>query len=172
MSRSINMFTACLAIGIVVIIILIVYYYRKKHSGLTLYDKLGGIYGIANVINLFSDRIIENPIVGKESKNPFLREWSNTKLDRLPGLKFMRTLWLASLAGGPFNYQGTVPGKCPFSLENAHKKFNITSEEFDEVAKILVQTMNEAGVGKKEIDEVASVFMQHKNEVVLHMANC
>lgn len=166
------MFTACLAIGIVVIIILIVYYYRKKHSGLTLYDKLGGIYGIANVINLFSDRIIENPIVGKESKNPFLREWSNTKLDRLPGLKFMRTLWLASLAGGPFNYQGTVPGKCPFSLENAHKKFNITSEEFDEVAKILVQTMNEAGVGKKEIDEVASVFMQHKNEVVLHMANC
>src|SRR6185503_1247737 len=108
-----------------------------------------------------------NPKVGRESPNPYLREWSqNQAQSRLPGLKFMRTLWLASLAGGPFNYSATVPGKCPFSLENAHRKFHISSDEFDEVAQILVQSLKSANVPDKEINEVVDAFMAHKKEVV------
>jgi hemoglobin len=57
----------------------------------TLYDRLGGIFPIAAVVNDFSDALIVNPIVGIDSPNPFLRDWSRNKLDRLPGLKFMRT---------------------------------------------------------------------------------
>src|SRR3954470_20942432 len=62
----------------------------------SLYDRLGGIFAIAAVVDRFSDQIILNP---KLNKNPALIEW-NTKeaATRLPGLKFMRTLWVAALA--------------------------------------------------------------------------
>jgi hemoglobin len=42
---------------------------------------------------------VQNPIVGKTSQNPALREWHTKNLDRLPGLKFMRTLWVCEVTG-------------------------------------------------------------------------
>jgi hypothetical protein len=36
-------------------------------------------------------------IVGQRSKNPELNEWSTNQVDRLPGLKFMRTRWLCDV---------------------------------------------------------------------------
>ena len=59
----------------------------------SLYDRLGGAFAIAAVIDHFSDAVVRNPIAGKTSDNPQLREWSTDELARLPGLKFMRTLW-------------------------------------------------------------------------------
>lgn len=59
-----------------------------------LYERLGGVFAIAAVVNRFSDAVVTNPIVGLDSKNPQLREWHTKNLGRLPGLKFMRTLWV------------------------------------------------------------------------------
>jgi hemoglobin len=74
---------------------------NEGKQGKSLYERLGGIYAIALVVNRFSDNIVNDPIAGKNSKNPALRDWTNNKLeDRLPGLKFMRTLWVAAVAGG------------------------------------------------------------------------
>ena len=65
----------------------------------SLYERLGGIFAIAAVVDRFSDAIITNP---KLNENPALKAWNETEAEtRLPGLKFMRTLWVASLAGGP-----------------------------------------------------------------------
>jgi hypothetical protein len=52
----------------------------------SLYDRLGGVFAIAAVVNHFSDAVVQNPIVGQGSENPDLREWHTNKLDRLPGL--------------------------------------------------------------------------------------
>ena len=131
----------------------------------SLYERLGGIYNIAMVIDHFSDAVIDNPIVGRNSKNPFLRDWSNNSVQRLPGLKWMRTLWVASISGGPYQFIPTVPGKCPFSLEEAHRKFDISPSEFDEVAKELGRSLDFYKVPEKEKQEVLSVFAAHKNEV-------
>ena len=76
----------------------------------TLYDRLGGVFAIAAVVDRFSDAIIDNPIAWRDSANPELRQWHREQLDRLPGLKFMRTLWVCAVAGGPFAYSGTHPG--------------------------------------------------------------
>ena len=100
----------------------------------TLYDRLGGVFAIAAVVNYFSDNILENPKVGKESPNPALRDWSNNQLDRLRGLKFMRTLWVCDVAGAPLKFVATRPGHTPLGLENAHRNFRISPEEFDAVA--------------------------------------
>jgi hemoglobin len=55
----------------------------------------------------FSDAVVRNPIVGPQSENPALREWHTANLGRLPDLKFMRTLWVCAVAGGPFEFSAT-----------------------------------------------------------------
>ncbi len=125
----------------------------------SLYERLGGIYAIAKVVNRFSDNVVNDPIAGKNSKNPALRDWTNNKLeDRLPGLKFMRTLWVASVAGGPFNYTGK-------SLEEAHRDLRISPEEFDAVTADLKEALDYYGVPEREKGEVLAAFVAHKNEV-------
>ena len=100
----------------------------------SLYERLGGVFAIAAVVDHFSDAVVKNPIVGQGSKNPELREWHTNQLDRLPGLKFMRTLWVCNVAGGPFSFAATKPGSTPLGLEEAHRELHISPEEFDEVA--------------------------------------
>lgn len=131
----------------------------------SLYERLGGIYAIAAVVDKFSDALIINPVVGKNSSNEFLRDWSNNKLNRLAGLKWLRTLWMADITGGPYKYVATVAGKCPLSLENAHKKFQISPTEFDAVAEELAKTLDSFSVPEKEKKEVLGAFAAHKPEV-------
>ena len=131
----------------------------------TLYDRLGGAFAIAAVVNKFSDALIQDPIVGQQSQNPELRDWHTNSLDRLPGLKFMRTLWLLNVAGGPFEYTATRPGSTPLGLEEAHRELQITPAEFDEVAAVLARTLDEFQVPQREKDEVLGAFAAHKPEV-------
>lgn len=131
----------------------------------SLYERLGGVFAIAAVVDHFSDAIVQNPIVGQASENPALRKWHTEQLDRLPGLKFMRTLWVCNVAGGPFTYVGTHPGMTPIGLEEAHREFQISPEEFDEVAAELGRTLDAVGVPEREKAEVLAAFAAHKGEV-------
>jgi hemoglobin len=130
-----------------------------------LYERLGGAFAIAAVVNHFSDALVKNPIVGQRSKNPALREWHTKNLSRLPGLKFMRTLWVCNVAGGPFQYTGTKPGSTPLGLEEAHRQLKISPAEFDEVAAELGRTLDFFKVPNQEKNEVLAAFAAHKGEV-------
>lgn len=134
-------------------------------SDKSLYERLGGVFAIAAVVDHFSDAVVKNPVVGQGSKNPALREWHTEQLDRLPGLKFMRTLWVCNVAGGPFEYVGTKPGTTALGLEEAHRELRISPEEFDEVAAELERTLDVVGVPEREKEEVLAAFAAHKGEV-------
>jgi hemoglobin len=131
----------------------------------SLYDRLGGAFAIAAVIDHFSDALIQNPIVGQGSRNPALREWHTNNLARLPGLKFMRTLWVCNVAGGPFQFTATRPGSTVLGLEEAHRELKISPEEFDEVAAELGRTLDFVNVPQQEKEEVLAAFAAHKGEV-------
>ena len=131
----------------------------------SLYDRLGGALAIAAVVNHFSDALIGNPIVGRESQNSHLRDWHSNQLDRLPGLKFMRTLWVCNVAGGPFEFTATRPGTTPLGLEEAHRELRISPAEFDEVAAELGRTLDHFKIPQGEKDEVLAAFAAHKPEV-------
>ena len=131
----------------------------------SLYERLGGVFAIAAVVNHFSDAVVKNRIVGQKSKNPQLREWHTKNLKRLPGLKFMRTLWVAEVSGGPFKFTATKPGKTALGLEEAHRDLKISPAEFDEVAAELGRSLDFAKVPKREKGEVLAAFAAHKNEV-------
>ena len=134
-------------------------------TGESLYDRLGGIFAIAGVVDYFSDEIIKDPTAGAQSRNPALRKWHTESLDRLPGLKFMRTLWVANVAGGPYQYTPTRPGSTNLGLENAHKDLHISSAEFDAVAAVLSRSLDHFEVPAKEKGEVLAAFAAHKGEV-------
>jgi hemoglobin len=131
----------------------------------SLYERLGGVFAIAAVVDHFSDAVVRNPVVGQGSKNGELDDWSTKHLDRLPGLKFMRTLWLCNVAGGPLSFTATKPGSTPLGLEEAHRELRISPDEFDEVAAELGRTLDHFGVPSREKGEVLSAFAAHKGEV-------
>ena len=131
----------------------------------SLYERLGGAFAIAMVIDHFSDAVVQNPIVGNTSKNPALRKWHTQNLGRLPGLKFMRTLWVCEITGGPFKFSPTKPGKTHLGLEEAHRDLKISPAEFDEVAAELGRSLDFAKVPTREKGEVLAAFAAHKKEV-------
>jgi hemoglobin len=123
----------------------------------TLYDRLGGYFGIAAVVDRFSDKILRNPIL---RKNPALRRWNRTQAEtRLPGLKFGRTLWIAAAAGGPFVYTG-------LPLSEAHEEFNLTAEEFAEVGAEIVRALEFYGVPEREQQELVAAYRASMSDVV------
>lgn len=131
----------------------------------SLYDRLGGVFAIAAVVNQFSDEVVKDPIAGQGSANPKLREWHTQELDRLDGLKFMRTLWLCEVAGGPFQFSATKPGRTHLGLEEAHRDLRIAPDQFDAVAGVLGRTLDAFKVPEQEKGEVLAAFAAHKGEV-------
>jgi hemoglobin len=123
----------------------------------SLYDRLGGYFAIAAVVNRFSDEIITNP---KLNENPALKAWNETQAEsRLPGLKFGRTLWIAAVAGGPFEYTG-------LPLNEAHAEFNLTADEFAEVGAEIVRALDYYGVPEREQQELVEAYQASMTDVV------
>ena len=132
----------------------------------SLYERLGGVFAIAAVIDHFSDEVVQNRKVGQGSPNAALSEWSTDEVAaRLPGLKFMRTLWVCDVSGGPFDFSATKPGATELGLEEAHRELRISSDEFDEVAAELARSLDHFGVPELEKGEVLAAFAAHKGEV-------
>jgi hemoglobin len=131
----------------------------------SLYERLGGVFAIAAVIDQFSDEVVRNKVSGQGSDNPALKEWHTKELARLPGLKFMRTLWVCDVAGGPYTFRATRPGATALGLEEAHRELHITSDEFDAVAAELGRALDSFHVPEREKAEVLAAFAAHKGEV-------
>ena len=123
----------------------------------TLYERLGGIFNIAAVVNNFSDRLVKNPKI--VDANPELHEWHTvTYHTRMPGLKWGRTWWLAMKAGGPFLYTGK-------EMRDAHFGLKISPEVFDEVSAELANALDDFRVPGREKQEVLAAFAAEKGEV-------
>ena len=131
----------------------------------SLYERLGGVFAIAAVIDHFSDAVVKNAVAGQGSDNPALRAWHTQQLARLPGLKWLRTLWVCNVSGGPYEYRGTKPGHDALSLEEAHRELAIAPDEFDAVAGELAKSLDFFNVPEREKGEVLAAFAAHKGEV-------
>jgi hemoglobin len=123
----------------------------------SLYERLGGDFAIAAVVDRFSDQLLKNPKI--VNANPQLKEWHTEKYKtRLPGLKFLRTLWVCAVAGGPFQYTGKP-------LKDAHFDLHIPAEVFDEVAAELGHALDYFKVPKREKEEAMAAFAAQKPDV-------
>lgn len=123
----------------------------------SLYERLGGIFAIAAVINDFSDRVVRNQTVG--DANAELHKWhTDAYKTRLPGLKWGRTFWVAAVAGGPYLYTGK-------GMRDAHYDLKIAPEIFDIVEAELAAALDDFNVPEREKNEVLGAFGAEKSEV-------
>jgi len=123
----------------------------------SLYERLGGVYAIAAVVDRFSDQLLENPKI--VNANSQLKEWHTEKYkERLPGLKFNRTLWVCAVSGGPYEYTAK-------SLHDAHLELHIPPEVFDEVSAELGRALDYFKVPKREKEEALAAFDAQKSDV-------
>jgi hemoglobin len=123
----------------------------------SLYERLGGAFAIAAVVDRFSDEIIKNP---KLNENPALKTWNETEAaTRLPGLKFMRTVWIIAQAGGPIQYTG-------LPLDEAHRDLNLTADEFAEVGNEILLALRHFNVPEREQLELVEAYNASMDDVV------
>ena len=98
------------------------------------------------------------------SDEDHIRRWLEAERDiekfkeRLPGLKFNRTLWVCAVSGGPYEYTAK-------DLHDAHFELHIPPEVFDEVAAELGRALDHFKVPKREKEETLAAFNAQKSDV-------
>ena len=114
----------------------------------SLYDKYGGFSTVSEILHDFYDRVLET-----ESLAPF---FANTDMDRLVS---HQTAFFCKILGGPDNYKGR-------SLKGAHRGMGITHQTFDDVARILIEVLEDAGVEGQDIETIGGVLESVRNDIV------
>ena len=121
----------------------------------TLYDRLGGIYNIATVVDDFIDRIMVDP---RLNANPRVDEAHHRVSP--PGFKYLVTEMLAWAAGGPQQYSGRPMG-------DSHRDLMISEDEWRAFMDDLQQTLDKFAVPQPEQDEVKAIVESTKESIVV-----
>jgi hypothetical protein len=84
---------------------------KETTSEKSLYERLGGVFAIAAVVDHFSDAVVKNPVVGQKSRNRQLREWHTKNLKRLPGSSSCARYGSATFRVGPSSSRPPSPAR-------------------------------------------------------------
>jgi hemoglobin len=121
----------------------------------TLYDRLGGIYNIATVIDDFIDRVMGDP---RLNANPRVDEAHHRVSP--PGFKYLVTEMVGWASGGPQQYSGRAMG-------DSHRHLMITEDEWRAFMDDLQQTLDKFAVPQREQDEVKAIVESTKEAIVV-----
>ena len=129
----------------------------------SLYDRLGGAFAIAAVVDHFSDAIVQEPDRRpeiEEPRPPGMAHQQSRQTSRpqvhAHAVGLQRCGWTLS------NMQPRNQAETPLGLEEAHRELKISPAEFDEVAAELGRTLDFFKVPEQEKEEVLAAFAAHK----------
>lgn len=120
----------------------------------TLYDRLGGAYPIATVVDDFIERLLVNDTL---NANPAIKE----ARERVPkaGLKFHVTTLVCQVTGGPCKYVGR-------DMKTSHAHLNIGAKEWDAMVVDFRATLDKFKVPKAEQDELVAIVGSTRPDIV------
>jgi hemoglobin len=120
----------------------------------SLYERLGGAYNIATVVDDFIERLLVNATL---NANPAISEARK----RVPkaGLKFHVTALVCEVSGGPCKYTGRT-------MKESHEKLNISQSEWDAMVVDFKATLNKFKVPPREQQELITIVDSTKNDIV------
>ncbi|MDN5860003.1 MAG: group 1 truncated hemoglobin [Pseudonocardia sp.] len=128
-------------------------------SDTSLYERLGGTYGIAGAVDILVDRLFASASVNaNEAVHAHHGDAGNA-----PGYKFLVTAWTIQATGGPQCYPGQ-------DMTKAHETLSITEENFDAVAMEIGATLNFLNVPQAEHREFMDIIEGYRCEVVTDRA--
>ncbi len=121
----------------------------------SLYERLGGIYSIAVVVDNFIDRVMAD---ARLNANPAVHEAHH----KVPpaGFKYLVTEMVGWAAGGPQKYSGR-------SMRESHKHLNITPKEWDAFMDDFQQTLDKFKVPAVEQAELKAIVNSTYGDIVI-----
>ena len=121
----------------------------------SLYDRLGGTYAIATVVDDFIERLYVNDIL---NANPAIKE----ARDRVPkaGLKYRVTSLVCQVTGGPEKYTGR-------SMKDSHQHLNITEKEWQAMTADFKKSLDAFKVPAEEQKELFAIVESTKSDIVV-----
>jgi len=130
----------------------------KQKPQPTLYERLGGVYSIATVIDDLIDRVMADP---RLNANPAVDE-AHHKVSPA-GFKYFVTEMLCWASGGPQKYSGR-------SMVDSHRDLNITPQEWEAFMDDLQQTLDKFKVPAAEQAEVRAIVQSTYSDIVVAKA--
>lgn len=121
----------------------------------SLYDRLGGVYNIATVVDDLIDRVMVDP---RLNANPRVDEAHHRVSPA--GFKYFVTEMLCWAAGGPQRYSGRPMG-------DSHRHLMITPDEWQAFMEDVQQTLDKFGVPQPEQDEVRTIIESTREAIVV-----
>ena len=121
----------------------------------SLYERLGGVYSIATVIDDFIDRIMVDP---RLNANPRVDEAHH----RVPpaGFKYLVTEMVCWATGGPQKYTGR-------SMKDSHQNLMITAAEWEAFLDDLQRTLDKFAVPQAEQVEIKAIVAGTRADIVV-----
>ena len=119
----------------------------------TLYDRLGGVYSIATVVDDFIYRVMHNPVL---NANPAVDEAHHRV--SAAGFKYYVTEMVCWAMGGPQKYTGRAMGE-------SHKHLKITEGEWAAFCKDFDDTMAKFNVPEAERNELFAIAESTKGDI-------
>jgi len=121
----------------------------------SLYDRLGGVYSIATVVDDLIDRIM---VDFRLNANPLVDEAHH----RVPpaGFKYLVTEMVCWATGGPQKYSGK-------SMADSHAHLKITAEEWEAFLDDFHQTLNKFAVPAEEQAELRAIVNSTRSDIVV-----
>jgi hemoglobin len=121
----------------------------------SLYERLGGVYSIASVVDDFIDRIMVDP---RLNSNPLVDEAHHRVSPA--GFKYLVTEMSCWATGGPQQYSGR-------SMHESHAHLKITGEEWVAFMEDLDLTFDKFQVPAPERDEFIAIIASTKPDIVV-----
>src|SRR5215212_5854546 len=121
----------------------------------TLYDRLGGVYNIATVVDDFIDRVMTDP---RLNANPRVDEAHHRVSPA--GFKYFVTEMVCWAAGGPQTYSGRTMG-------DSHRHLMITDQEWVAFMDDLQQALDRFEVPQPEQEELTAIVESTKEAIVV-----
>ena len=127
---------------------------RAQATQASLYERLGGAYSIATVVDDFIERRLVNDTLNANRA-------INEARRRVPkaGLKFHVTALVCEVSGGPCKYTGR-------GMKESHQHLNITPPEWDAMVGDFKATLNKFKVPEREQQELITIVGSTRNDIV------
>src|SRR5436190_6873374 len=121
----------------------------------TLYERLGGIYSIACVVDDLIDRVMTDD---RLNANPLVNE-AHHKVPP-PGFKYLVTEMVGWASGGPQKYSGRP-------MRKSHEELKITPKEWEAFMDDLQQSLDSFSVPAAEQMELTAIVQSTYGDIVI-----
>jgi hemoglobin len=121
----------------------------------SLYERLGGIYPIACVVDDFIDRVMND---ARLNANPAVNEAHHRVPP--PGFKYLVTEMVGMATGGPQKYTRRT-------MADSHRDMNITPKEWEAFMDDFQQSLDKFKVPATEQEELKAIVNSTYNDIVV-----